>query len=118
MKQLGMFFEGFFEPVFATMFIVLISSFLNIIQKIPNGAPIAENLLIYFFVIIFISFIANIIKGLTASTESLVSIIGMIVGVYVFHNYIYSIAPDAILEVSLYIVGSLVGIIIGILKNK
>ena len=85
MKRLvSMFFEGLLEPVFATMFIVIISSFLNIIQKIPNGAPIAENLLIYFFVIIFISFIANIIKGLIASTESLVSIIGMFVGVYIF----------------------------------
>jgi len=113
-----LFFEGFFEPVIATIFIVFILSFLNIIQKIPNGAPLAENLLIYYFLIIFISFIVNVIKGLIESKESLISSIGMVVGIYVFYSYINSIAPDAILEVSLYIVGSIVGIIIGILKSK
>ena len=117
-KAFCLFFEGFFEPVIATIFIVFISSFLNIIQKIPNGAPLAENLLIYYFLIIFISFIVNVIKGLIESKESLISSIGMIVGIYVFYSYINSIAPDAILEVSLYIVGSIVGIIIGILKSK
>jgi|GEM_PF-3559219 len=113
MKQLvSMFFEGLLEPVFATIFIVLILSFLNIIKKIPNGSPVAKNLLAYFFLIIFISFIINIIKGLKAPKESLVSIIGMLVGIYVFYNYIYSIAPDAILEVLLYVIGSMAGIII------
>jgi len=117
-KASYLFSEGFFEPVIATIFIVFILSFLNIIQKIPNGAPLAENLLIYYFFIIFISFIVNVIKGLIESKESLISSIGMVVGIYVFYSYINSIAPDAILEVSLYIVGSIVGIIIGILKSK
>jgi len=75
-----MFFEGLLEPVSATIFIVLILSFLNIIKEIPNGSPVAKNLLAYFFLIIFISFIINIIKGLKAPKESLVSIIGMLVG--------------------------------------
>jgi len=117
-RLVSMFFEGLLEPVFATIFIVLILSFLNIIKEIPNGSPVAKNLLVYFFLIIFISFIINIIKGLKAPKESLVSIIGMLVGVYVFYNYIYSIAPDAILEVLLYVIGSMAGIIIAFLKHK
>jgi len=119
MKRLViMFFEGLLEPVSATIFIVFILSFLSIINEIPNGSPVAKNLLVYFFLIIFISFIINIIKGLKAPKESLVSIIGMLVGVYVFYNYIYIIAPDAILEVLLYVVGSIAGIIIAFLKSK
>jgi len=119
MKQLvSMFFEGLLEPVSATIFIVFILSLLNIIKEIPNGSPVAKNLLAYFFLIIFISFIINIIKGLKAPKESLVSIIGMLVGVYVFYNYIYSIAPDAILEVLLYVIGSMAGMIIAFLKSK
>ena len=113
-KYVGIFFEGLIEIVFVTILIALAVAFVNVFIQLNLGSQSTEIIIEYVAFAFIASLIINFIKGMIVPTESVVSIVGMIVGIIVFGAAVTPIAPQAIGGMISYIVAAIIGIILGI----
>lgn len=115
-KYFAIFSEGMIEIIVAAVISALVTSFVKNTANLPGAKP--ELLLGSIACVFIISVIVNILKGVFQSFEAFVSILGMMTGLWLFGSTIWSIAPNATIDISIYIIAAIVGIVIGmIIRN-
>lgn len=109
-RTIAEFSEGMAEIFVVAIVIVLEKAFTSIPLPGANWGMLTN----YIAMVFIISFIWNIIKGIIFPLDAFVNILGMILGLFIAGAVIWQIAPGAVIELVLYIIAAVVGIIIGI----
>ncbi len=112
-KYGGIFFEGFFEILFVAIISVMAVGFINAFNGIPGGTQSVNLIVEYTGLVFFASLVVNFIKGVVASFEAFITVLGLIAGLWVLGGAVAAIAPSSILEVIVYIIAAIIGIGVG-----
>ena len=113
-KYIGIFVEGMIEVLFAAIISLMAITIVNALNYLPSGSSSSPNIILeYVALVVIASIIINFVKGMVVSGEAIVSVAGLIAGLWLFGSIVTSIAPNAIIEVISYIIASIAGIVLG-----
>ncbi len=112
-KYIGIFVEGMVEILLAAIISLMAFAFINAFNGLPEGTQSASLIIEYVVVVFIASLLINFVKGLVASFEAFITVLGMIASLWLFGQAIGAIAPDAVAEIVAYIIAAGLGIVLG-----